>query len=88
MLGTIATNAQSMSPSTLSMQVARRRQRRGRSFFIDVSDEKVHIGLFGSFHIACHTSHGDVVEQFLALDAHHVHRHLAGDKQTINLPLT
>ncbi|MGM9857553.1 MAG: hypothetical protein ACI30Y_07085, partial [Candidatus Limisoma sp.] len=29
------------------------------------SDEKVHIGLFSSFHIACHTSHGDVVEQFL-----------------------
>ena len=73
-------NAQSMSPSTLSMQVARRRHMRGRSCFIDVSDEKVHIGLFGSFHIACHTSHGDVVEQFLALDAHHVHRHLAGDK--------
>ena len=80
MLGTIATNAQSMSPSTLSMQVARKRQMRGRSCFIDVSDEKVHIGLFGSFHIACNTSHGDVVEQFLALDSHNVHRHLAGNK--------
>ncbi|MDY5542309.1 MAG: hypothetical protein SPF79_01205, partial [Bacteroidaceae bacterium] len=34
----------------------------GQECFIDVSDEKVHIGLFGSFHIACHTSHGDVVE--------------------------
>ena len=45
-------NAQSMSPSTLSMQVARRRHMRGRSCFIDVSDEKVHIGLLTSS--SCH----------------------------------
>lgn len=34
--------------------------------------------MVGTLHIGGHSAHDDMVEQFFALHAHHIHRHLAG----------
>ena len=42
--------------------------------------EEVEIGRIRAVHIGGHSSDCNVVKQFLAGHAHHVHRHLAGDE--------
>ena len=41
-------------------------------------DEKIHISLLGTFHVACYSSNSHIVQQFLTFDAHYIHRHLTG----------
>ena len=43
-------------------------------------NKQVHVGLVGALHVGGNTANSHFVEQFFALHAHDIHRHLAGDE--------
>lgn len=43
-------------------------------------NKQIDVSLFRPLHIGGHAAYGNVVEQFLTLHAHDVHRHLAGNE--------